>query len=820
MPFAVVNRLIEEYNTNGISSVLRADNVLDLQISAAPHTPLALGDHQIAALKDNDILPVEYDGAGTLLAYKKPNGSWKVAKGTSPENPSVADVASRLQATYSGYNFSNVSLISLKDAFNDGDFKNPYITAAKTWRGGNSGWYDELTELAESVHGFNRSRWFNLEVKTAARTVKNVFKEIAKLQNMDGATTGEVSLKEVKTDNDETQVVDDVSSTSLKGLDIAAKFISAASAASELTCAAVEGFIGVQTVLSAYQRLQKINLTAGFMEAVQGVQAGGGSGDAMHEYANNLTTNDSETGKNAMNSAGMDALFNGTPISTDDNSVKSVNTENALSSISQSSDGAIMALFKDITSSAKGLLQAFKVCNYVKGGLAVVNMVFTVISVIPIFGQIVKGIQISIQAVVKAAVKAAISIAAPIIARELISYMGRKVLDDMATEWLGEDLGNALLSGGNTLLSANHQTGGGSPGSPAKVATFRREQERVIAEEAEYQRSIRSPFDISSQHTFLGNIVYSLIPMANSSGVGSTLKSISSVMTNSLSKILPTASAIAETSMVGVAKEGDCPILQNMEVSSGTVEIQADIYCNPIYISDQDTSGSDVSFNDVIEQELAWGYIEKDASTGKITIKDNTNMSKYITFCGQRTSNWGLADANIANAISQSTSIGVFSAIPIVGDAADIANAATNLANLPWTTGAACVASEANEYWCENRIHQRFVEDQRLLTDEGLVQDNPVATYLNEYYDKNPLDQSFEGVLARYSGMTKDDVIAALELIEGLTYLADYHPEERYAFGHDTPATNLQFEQSEEVVIATEPKYIVYNTLRNRAVLV
>ena len=65
--------------------------------------------------------------------------------------------------------------------------------------------------------------------------------------------------------------------------------------------------------------------------------------------------------------------------------------------------------------------------------------------------------------------------------------------------------------------------------------------------------------------------------------------------------------------------------------------------------------------------------------------------------------------------------------------------------------------------------------------------------------------------------MTKDDVIATLDLIEGLNYIANYHPEERYAFGEEEKNDNIQFEQTEENLIATEPKYIIYNSLRNRA---
>jgi hypothetical protein len=305
---------------------------------------------------------------------------------------------------------------------------------------------------------------------------------------------------------------------------------------------------------------------------------------------------------------------------------------------------------------------------------------------------------------------------------------------------------------------------------------------------------------------------------------------MNSIMTSAVSNILPTASAVAETNFVSLAQEGDCPVLQNIETKSGAiVEIQADIYCNPVYISDQDTSAisssGEYSPDWIIQQEKKNGYVEVDSDNRVTSIKDtNNNLTKYITFCGQRTSNWGIADANIAKAIDASSTRGVLMEIvgSIANDVSDIISAATALENIPWTTGSACVASDSNEFWEENKIHQRFIEDQRLAADAGIIKDNPVATYLKGYYEENPLDNSFEGVLARYSGMTKEDVIATLELIEGLNYIANYHPEERLAFGVEETNDTIYYEETEDDFtrfVATEPKYIIYDTLRNKATI-
>ena len=73
--------------------------------------------------------------------------------------------------------------------------------------------------------------------------------------------------------------------------------------------------------------------------------------------------------------------------------------------------------------------------------------------------------------------------------------------------------------------------------------------------------------------------------------------------------------------------------------------------------------------------------------------------------------------------------------------------------------------------------YQRFIEDQRLAESAGLIEKSAVAVYLDKYYEEHPKDNSYEGILARYTGLTKENVIAILDGIEGLEFLATYHPD-------------------------------------------
>lgn len=72
--------------------------------------------------------------------------------------------------------------------------------------------------------------------------------------------------------------------------------------------------------------------------------------------------------------------------------------------------------------------------------------------------------------------------------------------------------------------------------------------------------------------------------------------------------------------------------------------------------------------------------------------------------------------------------------------------------------------------------YQRFAEDQRLLENMGLIEKSSVTAYLEEYYEKHPLDNSYEGILARRSGLTKEQVIAYLDKLEYLAKVAEYDP--------------------------------------------
>lgn len=96
--------------------------------------------------------------------------------------------------------------------------------------------------------------------------------------------------------------------------------------------------------------------------------------------------------------------------------------------------------------------------------------------------------------------------------------------------------------------------------------------------------------------------------------------------------------------------------------------------------------------------------------------------------------------------------------------------------------------------------YQRFIEDQRLLENMGLVEKSSVTAFLEDYYEKHPLDNSFEGILARKTGLTKENVIATLDTIHYLTFIADYNPDGYYPLNYMKPeAEKIQIKDTKYI---------------------
>ena len=181
----------------------------------------------------------------------------------------------------------------------------------------------------------------------------------------------------------------------------------------------------------------------------------------------------------------------------------------------------------------------------------------------------------------------------------------------------------------------------------------------------------------------------------------------------------------------------------------------------------------------------------------------------------------GSIAANISNGDA------VLGAVPIVGDALDIFNNTEKLEYMGYITGKACVANNDGKdmgsktaEWEDNKKYQRFIEDQRIAESAGLIEESAVTKFISEYYEKHPLDNSFEGILARYSGLTKDKVVATLDALEVLAFKEEYEPAGLYPYPvEDEGEKEYRIEDNDTIVNDYYIAYtnnVVYDSRRNR----
>lgn len=706
----------------------------------------------------------------------------------------------------------------------DAKFHDAYYEGSRTWRGAVSDWFDDLSTKFFDWLGVSRNNFMNFKKTDDPDADSDNFKStVADVADEDG-----VSGKANKTDISEEEVADGESGetkTELSESKSSAEFeMSRADVevdangkitSTEKLASKVQGFVdsfgakatGIASAIAngacgilnvagalgliaaAYQTAQVVKTAAAIFEGIQKGQVESSNISPVNEIANSLTqkapntyykdkdTQGETTKKSAMEANAVGALYGNIKTDTNDPSVKSFN----------------------ILSTISGFLgfsvSSFKACSYTKLAASVVDSVMGVVEVVACALSL--GIGCVVSVIKDAALSAGVSVGLGVLVQAAVPVLAQVVTRKISTEVMGEDLGNALVSGANIYMGNNHQFGGGSLATKNSYAKFISEREVVIADQARYERSTRSPFDTSSQYTFMGTLLNSLIPLSTQMGsISSTITTFGNTVTKSLASIMPTASAVS----AGItAQEAANNTAENC-IYLDSIGAVGDAFCNPYFITDSSTIDDHPA--DTVNKVADLGGFENDEEEEVPTIKEDSNLAKYIVYCGQRQSPFGMADQNIAGAITSGTSTGnmvgdsLVGAVPIVGDVIGVLEEATTLDNYGYISGEACVVGNDGDGlnvpdWEETKQYQRFIEDQRLAENMGLVEKSSVTAFLDDYYEKYPLDNSYEGILARRSGLTKDTVIALLDYADQIIFLANYDPINYYPLPADKLSTKV-----------------------------
>ena len=828
----------------------------------------------------------DFDGNGTrVLKYDDGSGEIKIVAADEKAATRLTDMdLSKFDTDDIKYSSEAVSFKNFYET--DADFFKSYNNGSMTWRGKIANWFGSITEAFLKNNKLTRNLFknFDQELKESDESPRKVATDMiaknageveeggikvataAETEDEDGNTNrirGDNEYEGGKMPKMESEA--EVKEKLNKIGDTFSKVSGTAQAVVNTGCAALNFVGAVSLLVSASEALQIINLTTSYFEAIDKVKAGDGDDsplntlmDALNEKKENtntelvyksgvsidtsengmennvtengisaLETKSTTTNKTAMESEGIAALYSGRNVNLNDPSVQSFNFTSSIKRI-LGGIGTSMAAFetcafaKLAASAVGGVMDGIEIAACIAGAL---GAPFTfgasaAVGCSGLIGDIAIGAAISVG--VALLIGGIISTITPVVANMLTR--------DLITNLGGEDLGNALTSGGNMYLGNTHRSNGGSLASEEKYIEYSAAHQQVVAEDARQERLTKDPFDATSKYTFLGTLLTQMMSFVSANSLTSVITSTSSVMSSSLAAISPAASAynIADDLVPMNEYEETCPYL----ASIGAV---GDAFCNPYAITDVSTIQSDPS---EVTNILDDNFLDETTSDGNVQIDGSSDLAKYILFCDNRNSAFGIADQNIVNQVSDwgqvntgnstfnNTVNSAIGAVPVVGDLIDVVDNAEALANTGYVGGESCVAGndvsgQSAPGWDEAKYYQRFIEDQSLMESMGIIEESAVTAFLEDYYEKNPLDNSYEGILARYSGMDKETVVALLDIIEYGNYIANYNPSERYAFGASAVEMEKELRFDNENQIANNPVIVlinqtIYADVRNR----
>ena len=755
--------------------------------------------------------------------------------------------------------------LTLAEAKTNDVFLKEYDTATATFTGRIAGWFDSMADAmyARIVGDGARNQ------TTIKDPTKEEMDEVLLSNKSQGVDDGEMSTTkdyedddgEIKThsteasdtvDADSGMTYGDVESESSKlsvsdsdaeatkksaSESLRATAMKVAMIASSVGCAFLKGVGAISTTVGAIQVVNVINYASKYLELADRIKAGDAD-ESVNLALDNLNTsvttktydidgNEVETTGTVTASTGWNAIFSSRNIiNENDSSALMVNREyankNALRSVGL---GNLSATVLSSIASFGGGVAAFKICN----GLQMTMSAIDFISDIGLF-LTTAGIGNAVKEFVKGAVKGiSLSIAMGAIALVISAVApiaGQWLGSKLSSVFLGDVGGYALDSGAKNILDANLQMSTGRYADKENAVEVFALTQDVETEWAAYDRATRSPFDATSKYTFLGSLVNSALPIINQTG-GSFLALTSSVIElagdSALAVVSPTVSAASSLNDFAgsLASNDNCSYLHSVGVAG-------DYACNKYsgaYVSNLYTDDPEAVHK---KMERYDSFSGEDAS-GNPKIKDGSEYAKFLVACVSSDTQPGTMSAAVEGYIQQHTTTGNTTAdalisfgmnfVPFSG-LLDMIDGAEQEKNSKWNSGLACTGNTGDAEFDEMiKTFSMYNLDQRVLNAMDVIDTNSTVSFLEEYYEENPLDKSFEGEIARVSGMTKEQVSDTLALLEYYEFVANYDSSERYAFGGSAVERSETLRFDSENVLAGDvvlPLQSVYADVRNR----
>ena len=632
---------------------------------------------------------------------------------------------------------------------------------------------------------------------------------------------------------------------------LTAKAKKAAMTSTSIGCAFLKGIGAISATVGAIQTLNVINYASKYLELADKIKYGDAD-ETVNLAMNNLnekvkTTlydvdgNEVEVEGSVTEGAGWNAPFAQTNI-VDENDPSSLFVNRELAN-----KNALRVAIKDssILSSIPGLasvvgavasfgasITAFRACNALQGIAGTVSFIADVVALFTF------GISKVVKDAIKAGIEGAALAGAMIIITSVVSAITPTVAHwfagSLTSAFLGKTGGFSLLSGSQNIMNSNLQMSTGRYADNKNAVEVFALTKDVEREWAAYERATKSPFDITSKYTFLGALYNSVLPIINMSG-GKTVSTVSSVAdlvrTSAVSLVSPSVSAANETEnyAVSLASEGNCSYLS-------AVGVAGDFACNKYsgaYVNEIETVAPETIYEKMVSYDSFDG--EDEVGNPKVNVK--SDYAKYIVACVSSDTQPGTMNAAVQGFLTgiekdlygdSLVASGMVNFgrnfIPFEGFL-DAVEAGEEEMNVKWNSGLACTGNTDDASFNEKiKNFSMYNLDQRVLYNMGVIETNSTVSFLEDYYEKNPLDYSYEGQIARVSGLTKEEVNDTLGLIEYYNFIAQYDASERYAFGAPVMEESHKLLFDNENAVA-ENYYvltndILYADIRNRVALV
>ncbi len=333
----------------------------------------------------------------------------------------------------------------------------------------------------------------------------------------------------------------------------------------------------------------------------------------------------------------------------------------------------------------------------------------------------------------------------------------------------GTALGYRYVRGELKVSERLAKNRGGALGDTEAILSYQSYLNKTIAMNDAAKRASTNPFDPNSTTTFLSQVATTL------GALKLTPSSLINTAKNSLIGTLPATRANNINTLTSTI--GNC---ETVPAAGG----EGNIFCSTSPTFSVETilnAYSDQNFIDFVNK---WTYLN---SNNKRVIKNDKNspLYRYLVYYSEQITNPGNTNANVLSSLKSSSSNS-----SIIAKFIELFHSATP-EELAIANGSEFLNSSTNAKWSSDYQYAQtyiilssvldqfkmFTSDKTAYNNVELFEGgaNPVLAFLDQYYEENPVDNSFEGYLARATGFTSSDIVAILEYLDTSGRLAYYN---------------------------------------------